>query len=76
MSDDRDRESVAQALNSILFIVRMIGRMAQTPEHREEVEAEETTLQEIHTHLGFLRSYLKETKDTHQPAKPIFRVVQ
>jgi hypothetical protein len=54
----------------------MIGRMAQTPEHREEVEAEEATLQEIHTHLGFLRSYLKETKDTHQPAKPIFRVVQ
>jgi hypothetical protein len=76
MNDDLndDRESVAQALNSIVFIVSMISSMAQTPEHREEVEAEEATLWEIHTHIGLLLSYLKETRQAPSPAK--LRVVK
>ncbi len=67
-----DRESVAQALNSIIFIFDMIAGMAKKPEHYDEVAAEQEAFGKVLTQVQVILSYI----EIREKLKPTFRVVQ
>ena len=72
MTEIVDREPVSQAVNSMIYALEIIARMAQDPKTRDEVFAEEGALWTVKNHIEWICSYIKE----EQEAAPRIRMVQ
>jgi hypothetical protein len=57
------RESVAEAVASIIHALEIVARMLNDPATSDEVMAEEAALWTVKNHAEWICSYIKEKRD-------------